>query len=105
LRENLLAVHLQDAGTVLAYPAVIKADIMLTPSIGLCLMPDASRIVGTMRGDPWGFGSGVVRSILPPNFCGGAGSYPPLMVIVARGAPGRPVICRAKAPSISSLTF
>src|SRR5215471_9534084 len=38
----------------------------------------------------------MVRSIFPPNFCGGAGIWSPWMVVVALGAPGVPVTCCAR---------
>jgi hypothetical protein len=37
----------------------------------------------------------ALRSILPPNFCGGGGSWLPSIVVVALGEPGVPVVCWA----------
>src|SRR5262249_35833437 len=48
---------------------------------------------GTMRAGQKGLEPLVVRSILPPNFCGGAGIWSPWIVVVALGEPGVPVIC------------
>src|SRR5438046_5986908 len=46
---------------------------------------------GWIRAGQYGFDPTVVRSILPPNFCGGAGIWSPWIVIVALGEPGVPV--------------
>src|SRR5271165_6180895 len=47
---------------------------------------------GTRRGGHQGLESLALSLITPPNFCGGAGSCSPLMVVVALGEPGVPVI-------------
>ena len=47
---------------------------------------------GTTRGGHQGFEPATVRSILPPNFGSGGGSCAPLMVVVALGEPGTPVV-------------
>src|SRR2546425_11811843 len=44
---------------------------------------------GTTRAGQYGFDPAVVRSILPPNFCGGGGSCVPSMTVVAAGEPAR----------------
>jgi len=43
-----------------------------------------------------------LRSILPPNLGGGGGSCAPLIVVVALGDPGTPVICWAIAATVKS---
>src|SRR5215470_17852536 len=50
---------------------------------------------GTMRAGQYGSEPFVVRSILPPNFCGGGGSCSPLIDIVAAGEPGGGLPCWA----------
>jgi hypothetical protein len=52
---------------------------------------------GTTRGGQYGLESLTLSSITPPNFSGGGGSSFPLMVVVALGEPGVPVICWAGA--------
>src|SRR5271157_62513 len=52
---------------------------------------------GTRRGGHQGLESLALSLITPPNFCGGAGSCSPLMVVVALGEPGVPVISWAGA--------
>src|SRR5512135_903450 len=50
---------------------------------------------GTTRGGHQGFDSDAFSLITPPNFGGGGGICLPLIVVVAPGAPGTPVICCA----------
>src|ERR1700738_4816346 len=52
---------------------------------------------GTTRGGQYGVESKALSLITPPNFPGGGGSCSPLMVVVALGEPGVPVISRAGA--------
>src|SRR5690242_9727404 len=52
---------------------------------------------GTTRGGHHGVDSGAVCLITPPNLGGGGGSCSPLIVLVALGEPGVPVICSAGA--------
>src|ERR1700730_1763263 len=52
---------------------------------------------GTIRGGQYGVESRALSLIPPPNFVGGAGSCSPLMVVVALGEPGVPVISWAGA--------
>ena len=52
---------------------------------------------GTTRAGQYGVDCAALRSILPPNFCGGGGSCSPLIVVVALGEPGVPVVCGAGA--------
>src|ERR1700730_4225836 len=52
---------------------------------------------GTIRGGQYGVESRALSLITPPNFSGGAGSCSPLMVVVALGEPGVPVISWAGA--------
>src|SRR5207253_2654150 len=47
---------------------------------------------GTTRGGQYGLESVAVSLITPPNFGTGAGSCLPLMVVVALGEPGVPVV-------------
>ena len=51
---------------------------------------------GTTRGGQYGVESRALSLITPPNFPGGGGSCSPLMVVVALGEPGVPVICWAE---------
>src|SRR5216110_1066873 len=48
---------------------------------------------GTTRGGHHRFDSVAFSLIMPPNFGSGAGSCFPLMVVVALGEPGVPVVC------------
>src|SRR5438093_9342421 len=48
---------------------------------------------GTTRAGQYGFDPAVVRSILPPNFCGGGGSCVPSMTVVAAGEPAGGAAC------------
>src|SRR5262245_19378099 len=50
---------------------------------------------GTIRAGQYGFDLIASRSIVPPNFCGGAVICAPSIVVVALGEPGVPVICCA----------
>src|SRR6266478_925186 len=52
---------------------------------------------GTTRGGHQGFDSEAFSLITPPNFGSGGGSCFPLMVVVALGEPGTPLICWACA--------
>jgi hypothetical protein len=52
---------------------------------------------GTTRGGQYGLESVTLSSITPPNFSGGGGRSFPLMVVVALGEPGVPVISWAGA--------
>src|SRR5512137_2248063 len=59
---------------------------------------------GTIRAGQKGFEPLVERSIVPPNFCGGAGSCLPSRVRVALGEPGTPVVPWAKAAPAGAAT-
>src|SRR5207249_12073122 len=59
---------------------------MMSRMLGACLG-------GTMRGAHHGFDWRASFLITPPNFGSGAGSCFPLMVVVAPGEPGVPVVC------------
>src|SRR5215472_18702295 len=48
---------------------------------------------GTTRGGHHGFDSEAFSLITPPNFGSGVGSCFPVIVVVASGEPGVPVIC------------
>jgi len=52
---------------------------------------------GTTRGAHQAFDSEAFSLITPPNFGSGGGSCFPLIVVVALGEPGVPVICWATA--------
>ena len=59
---------------------------------------------GTTRGGQYGVESRAFSLITPPNCPGGAGSCSPLMVVVALGEPGVPVICRDGAGRATNIT-
>ena len=63
-----------------------ESSVMMSSTLGACLG-------GTMRGAHHGFELRASFLITPPNFGSGAGSCLPLMVVVALGEPGTPVIC------------
>src|SRR5438128_12533873 len=48
---------------------------------------------GTMRGAHQAFDCRALSLITPPNFGSGGGSCLPLIVVVAPGEPGVPVVC------------
>ena len=48
---------------------------------------------GTTRGGHQAFDSEALSLITPPNFGSGGGSCFPVIVVVASGEPGTPVIC------------
>src|SRR5215470_14702313 len=50
---------------------------------------------GTTRGGHQGFESAAFSLITPPNFGSGGGSCFPVIVVVASGEPGTPVVCCA----------
>ena len=52
---------------------------------------------GTTRGAHHAFDSEAFSLITPPNFGSGGGSCLPLMVVVALGDPGTPVVCISAA--------
>jgi len=60
---------------VLDYPVMIRSTL-------------GAPFGGTTRAGQYGFESLASRSILPPNFCGGGGSWSPGIVIVAAGSRG-----------------
>src|SRR6516164_10155193 len=59
---------------------------------------------GTTRGGHHGLESLAVSLITPPNFGSGGGSCLPLIVVVASGEPGVPVICWANVGSAADRT-
>src|SRR5271165_1591410 len=59
---------------------------------------------GTRRGGHQGLESRALSLITPPNFPGGAGSCSPLMVVVALGESGVPVISWAGAGRATNIT-
>jgi hypothetical protein len=58
---------------------------------------------GTTRGGQYGVESRALSLITPPNFPGGAGSCSPLIVVVALGEPGVPVISWAGAGNATNI--
>src|SRR5438046_6707789 len=75
-----------------------ESSVMMSRMLGACLG-------GTMRGAHHGFDWRASFLITPPNFGSGAGSCFPLMVVVAPGEPGVPVVwicsaCREIAATI-----
>src|SRR6266571_6478780 len=68
-----------------------ESSVMMSRMLGACLG-------GTMRGAHHAFDWRASSLITPPNFGSGAGSCFPLMVVVAPGEPGVPVvwICSAR---------
>ena len=57
---------------------------------------------GTILGGNQGLDWVALRLITPPNYGGWGGRYAPLMVVVALGEPGVPVICWALAVTAAS---
>src|SRR6266581_1443050 len=63
-----------------------ESSVIMRRIFGACLG-------GTTRGAHHGFEWRASSLITPPNFGSGAGSCFPLMVVVAPGEPGVPVVC------------
>src|SRR6266705_2456068 len=63
-----------------------ESSVMMSRMLGACLG-------GTMRGAHQALDWRASFLITPPNFGSGGGSCFPLMVVVAPGEPGVPVIC------------
>src|SRR5438034_2024500 len=63
-----------------------ESSVIISRMLGACLG-------GTMRGAHQGFDWSASFLITPPNFGSGGGSCFPLMVVVAPGVPGVPVVC------------
>src|SRR6266568_2436166 len=63
-----------------------ESSVIISRILGACLG-------GTMRGAHHGFDWRASFLITPPNFGSGPGSCFPLMVVVAPGEPGVPVVC------------
>src|SRR6266487_4888295 len=63
-----------------------ESSVMMSRMLGACLG-------GTTRGAHHGFDWRASFLITPPNFGSGAGSCFPLIVVVAPGEPGVPVVC------------
>src|SRR5262245_51414265 len=59
---------------------------------------------GTTRAGQYGFEFFTSRSILPSNFCGGGGNCSPLIVVVAAGDPGVPVVWISAACNVGTYT-
>src|ERR1017187_9708650 len=62
-----------------------QSSVMMSSTLGASLG-------GTTVGAHHGFESAAFCLITPPNFGSGGGSCPPLMVVVALGAPMTPVV-------------
>jgi hypothetical protein len=83
------------AGVGTTPPKVLGApnplsSVMMSSTLG-------APLGGTMRGAHQAFESDAFSLMIPPNFGSGGGSCLPLMVVVAPGDPGTPVICWADA--------
>src|SRR5438034_7014940 len=79
------------AGVGITPPKVLGApnpqsSVMMSNTLG-------APFGGTTRGGHHGFDSVAFSLITPPNFGSGGGSCLPLMVVVALGEPGVPVVC------------
>src|SRR5215468_8776309 len=79
-----------NAGVGITPPKVLGApkptsSVMISRTLGACLG-------GTTRGAHQGFDCRASFLITPPNFGSGAGSCFPLIVVVAPGEPGVPVV-------------
>ena len=79
------------AGVGMTPPKVLgtpkpESSVMMSRMLGACLG-------GTTRGAHHGFDCRASSLITPPNFGSGGGSCLPLMVVVALGEPGVPVVC------------
>src|SRR5512136_3301739 len=66
------------------------SSVMMSSTLG-------APLGGTTRGAHQAFDSEAFSLITPPNFGSGGGSWLPLMVVVALGEPGTPVIFWAMA--------
>src|SRR5260370_27974252 len=62
-----------------------ESSVMMSRMLGACLG-------GTMRGAHHAFDCRASSLITPPNFGSGGGSCFPLIVVVAPGEPGAPVV-------------
>src|SRR6266480_466303 len=79
------------AGVGMTPPKVLgtpnpESSVMMSRMLGACLG-------GTMRGAHQGLDFKASFVITPPNFGSGGGSCLPLIVVVAPGEPGVPVVC------------
>src|SRR6516162_10501235 len=68
------------------------SSVMISSTLG-------APLGGTTRGGHQGFDSEALSLITPPNFGSGGGSCLPVIVVVASGEPGVPVICWANVGS------
>src|SRR5512137_709004 len=87
------------AGVGMTPPKVLgtpnpASSVMMSRMLGACLG-------GTMRGAHHAFDLRASFLITPPNFGSGAGSCLPLIVVVASGEPGVPVISWACAAVVT----
>src|SRR5512141_3243890 len=71
------------------------SSVMMSSTLG-------APLGGTTRGGHHAFDSEAFSLISPPNFGSGGGICFPLMVVVALGDPGTPVISCAKAGSVTA---
>ena len=74
------------------------SSVMISSTLGASLG-------GTTRAGHQGVDCSALRSILPPNFCGGGGSWSPGIVVVAPGEPSTPVIWGADAGATPAAVF
>ena len=72
-----------------------QSSVMMSSTLG-------APFGGTTRGGHQAFDSEAFSLITPPNFGSGGGICFPLMVVVALGDPGTPVICWARAGTAAS---
>src|SRR5262249_11941842 len=75
-----------------------ESSVIMSKMFGACFG-------GTMRGAHQAFDCSASSLITPPNFGSGAGSCLPLIVVVAAGEPGVPVICCADDATTSVKAF
>ena len=76
-----------------------QSSVMITRTFG-------APFGGTTRGGHHAFDSVAFSLITPPNFGSGGGSCLPLIVVVALGEPGVPMICcalRGVTPNIDTI--
>src|SRR5207249_10267226 len=72
-----------------------ESSVMIKRILGACLG-------GTIRGAHHAFDWRASFLITPPNFGSGGGSCLPLMVVVALGEPGVPVVCTCAVAEVAA---
>src|SRR5262245_6978951 len=84
---------------------ITPPNVLLTPKPVSSVMINrmfGAALGGTTRAGQYGVDCDTLRSILPLNCCGGAGSCLPVMVVVDSGEPGTPVVCWAIAEPVAA---